>query len=132
MPQTISLLTLRLVFTWYEESTPGEVKIVLAPKIVKGPWCSYNEQSQIQHVLIMQDFGGVGFGWCLGLGSKHGQVNGKLLHYTKTIIYFGPMPKSSSKMLFKLNYVFMAPFIVVLGTQISNIKMRSSSLKNYH
>ena len=38
------------------------------------------------------------------------------------------MPESSSKVLLKLDFIYFSimPSIVVLGTQILNIKMRSS------
>ena len=38
------------------------------------------------------------------------------------------MPKSSSKLLFKLDFSFIVPSSVVLGAQIWNIKLRSSKL----
>ena len=45
---------------------------MLAPKTIGGgTWCSHHEHSQNIHVLIMQDFEGVGFGWCLGLGCSY-------------------------------------------------------------
>jgi hypothetical protein len=37
------------------------------------------------------------------------------------------MPKSSSKVLFKLNIFFMVSFIILLGTRNQNIEMRSSN-----
>lgn len=37
---------------------------MLASKAVRGAWRSHNE-CKIQHVRIMHDFEGVGFGWCL-------------------------------------------------------------------
>ena len=33
-----------------------EMRIVLVPKTIMGSWCSHNEHSQSQHILIMQDF----------------------------------------------------------------------------
>ena len=42
----------------------------------------------------------------------------KVLHYTKTIDSLVRCLKSSSKVLFTLNFFFMVPFIVVLGAQI--------------
>ena len=51
------------------------------------------------------------------LESKHGRVYRKVLQYIKMII-FGQTPKSSSKVLFELHFVFMVPSVVVLGTQI--------------
>ena len=67
-----------------------------------------------------------------GFGSKHGQVHQKQnkktkkLQYIKTINFFSQILNINNKLLF--NFFFMVPFIVVLGTQIKNIKMRFSDL----
>ena len=50
----------------------------------------------------------------------------KVLQYTKTILFWGQRPKSSSKALFKL--ALMMTFVVVLNTQMKEIKLRSSIL----
>ena len=39
-----------------------------------------------------------------------------MLWYTKIIIFFGQTPKGSIKVLFKMEFFFLLPFIVVLGT----------------
>ena len=43
-----------------------EVKTMLTPKKLRGH-DSLDKHSQNQHVLIIKDLKGVGFGWCLGL-----------------------------------------------------------------
>ena len=56
------------------------------------------------------------------MGSKHSQVYGKVLWYTKTIIVLVKRLKVVAKCC--LNWIFfVAPFVVVLGTQTRNIKM---------
>ena len=52
------------------------------------------------------------------VGSKHGEVYEKSAPVYQKHRCFGQTPKSSSKVLFKLDLFAMAPFIVVLGTQI--------------
>jgi hypothetical protein len=46
---------------------------------------------------------------------KHGQVYGKVLRYTKTMIVFGQTPKSSSKVFFLTLFIMVRASIVVLG-----------------
>jgi hypothetical protein len=54
-----------------------------------------------------------------------------VLWYIKTIIFSGQMPKSSSKVLLKLDFFFMTPSIGVLDTQfrISRCDLQIFSLK---
>ena len=50
------------------------------------------------------------------------KYTGKVLRYTKTIIFFGQVPKGSSKILFKLDFIVIfhgAPYCCV---RYSNVK----------
>jgi hypothetical protein len=64
------------------------------------------------------------------LGCKNGKVNQKMLWYTKTIMFFGQLPTSNSKVLFELRFFFHDDLCYYVKYSI--VEYQVQIFKTYH